>query len=189
MRTYKVLEHCTKPHVLSDRHAVQQDQLVFSASMLTILMSSNGLSLRSVLAFSMVTTTSFPFVTCNQHSPLLAYKSLPYRLFKCNNQSDSPSDLVTAKLLQGIEQFHGGHFPSVRDWDLNSCSKQALIAFLPGLNMAVWVHTLPKTVCLLSSQGVGTVVIKNWLPLVLGPALAILRVKGRSCLRLRSNSS
>lgn len=50
-------------------------------------------------------------------------------------------------------------------------------------------HTLPKTVCLLSSQGVGTVVMKNWLPLVLGPALAILRVKGRSCRKLRSNSS
>ncbi len=50
-------------------------------------------------------------------------------------------------------------------------------------------HTLPKTVCLLSNQGVGTVVMKNWLPLVLGPALAILRVKGRSCRKLRSNSS
>ena len=51
------------------------------------------------------------------------------------------------------------------------------------------VLTRPNTVCLLSSQGVGTVVIKNWLPLVLGPAWAILRVKGRSCRKLRSNSS
>ncbi len=50
-------------------------------------------------------------------------------------------------------------------------------------------HTLPKTVCLLSSQGVGTVVMKNWLPLVAGPALAILRVKGRSGRKLRSYSS
>lgn len=36
--------------------------------------------------------------------------------------------------------------------------------------------TLPNTVCLLSSQGVGTTVTKNWLPLVLGPALAMDRV-------------
>lgn len=34
------------------------------------------------------------------------------------------------------------------------------------------------------SQGVGTVVMKNWEPLVLGPALAMDRVKGRSCRRL-----
>ncbi len=38
-------------------------QLVFSTSMLTILISSNGLSLRSVLAFSIVITTSLPLVT------------------------------------------------------------------------------------------------------------------------------
>ena len=31
---------------------------------------------------------------------------------------------------------------------------------------------------------VGTTVIKNWEPLVLGPALAILTVYGRSCFRL-----
>ena len=30
--------------------------------------------------------------------------------------------------------------------------------------------TLPKTTCLPSRGGVGTVVMKNWLPLVLGPA-------------------
>jgi len=44
--------------------------------------------------------------------------------------------------------------------------------------------TLPNTVCLLSSHGVATVVIKNWEPLVLGPALAMERVKGLSCLKL-----
>ena len=32
---------------------------------------------------------------------------------------------------------------------------------------------LPKTTCLPSSQGVLAVVMKNWLPLVLGPELAI----------------
>ena len=35
----------------------------------------------------------------------------------------------------------------------------------------------------LISQGVGTVVMKNWLPFVPGPALAMDRVKGRSCRR------
>jgi hypothetical protein len=33
-------------------------------------------------------------------------------------------------------------------------------------------------VCLSSNQGVGTVVMKNWLPLVLGPAFAMLKVYG-----------
>ena len=40
--------------------------------------------------------------------------------------------------------------------------------------------------CLLSSQGVATVVIKNWDPFVLGPALAIDTVKGRSCRKLQT---
>jgi hypothetical protein len=38
--------------------------------------------------------------------------------------------------------------------------------------------TRPKIVCFLSSQGVVVVVIKNWEPLVFGPALAILTVYG-----------
>src|SRR5947199_9403593 len=36
--------------------------------------------------------------------------------------------------------------------------------------------TSPKTVCRLSSQGVAATVMKNWLPLVFGPALAIERL-------------
>ena len=39
-------------------------------------------------------------------------------------------------------------------------------------------NTLPKIVCLLSSQGVAVVVMKNCDPLVPGPALAILTVYG-----------
>ena len=39
-------------------------------------------------------------------------------------------------------------------------------------------NTLPKIVCLLSSQGVVVVVMKNCDPLVPGPALAILTVYG-----------
>jgi hypothetical protein len=38
---------------------------------------------------------------------------------------------------------------------------------------------------LLSSHGVGTVVMKNWEPFVPGPALAIETVNGRSCRKLR----
>ena len=42
--------------------------------------------------------------------------------------------------------------------------------------------TLPNTVCLLSSQGVGTTVMKNWDPLVLGPALAMLNLRKENCI-------
>ena len=42
--------------------------------------------------------------------------------------------------------------------------------------------TFPNTTCLLSSQSVLSVVMKNWEPLVLGPELAILRVLGPVCL-------
>ena len=44
--------------------------------------------------------------------------------------------------------------------------------------VAVWLAasvTSPKMACLLSSHGVGASVMKNWLPLVFGPALAIAR--------------
>lgn len=33
--------------------------------------------------------------------------------------------------------------------------------------------TRPKTTCLLSRKGVGTVVMKNWQPLLLGPAFCL----------------
>ena len=49
--------------------------------------------------------------------------------------------------------------------------------------------TRPNTVCLLSSQGAAAVVIKNCEPLVLGPALAMDTVKGRSWRSFLSNSS
>lgn len=39
--------------------------------------------------------------------------------------------------------------------------------------------TLPKTVCLLSNHGQGTVVIKNWDPFVPGPAFSVEGVKVR----------
>lgn len=42
----------------------------------------------------------------------------------------------------------------------------------------VHANTAQTHVCLLSSQGHGTVVIKNCEPLVFGPALAMLRVYG-----------
>jgi hypothetical protein len=40
--------------------------------------------------------------------------------------------------------------------------------------------TSPKMVCFPSSQGVAAWVMKNWDPLVLGPALAMARNPGRS---------
>jgi hypothetical protein len=38
------------------------------------------------------------------------------------------------------------------------------------LTMSIPSTTFPNTTCLLSRNGVGTVVMKNWEPLVLGPA-------------------
>jgi hypothetical protein len=49
--------------------------------------------------------------------------------------------------------------------------------------MSIPSTTSPKMVCLLSSQGVGATVMKNWLPFVPGPALAIESFPGLSCLR------
>lgn len=42
-------------------------------------------------------------------------------------------------------------------------------------------NTCPKTTCLPSKCGVGTVVMKNWEPFVLGPALAMLSKPTLSC--------
>ena len=47
---------------------------------------------------------------------------------------------------------------------------------------------LPKTVCLPLSHDVITVVMKNWEPLVLGPALAMLSSPGVSCFRIKFSS-
>merc|ERR1719201_845548 len=56
---------------------------------------------------------------------------------------------------------------------------------LPTASMALTTSmpltTLPKTTCLPSRCGVRDVVRKNWLPLVLGPALAIESRKGSLC--------
>ena len=49
--------------------------------------------------------------------------------------------------------------------------------------------TLPKTVCFPSRCGVGARVMKNWLPLVSGPAFAILTMPAPVCLRLGLISS
>src|SRR3712207_9201247 len=49
--------------------------------------------------------------------------------------------------------------------------------------------TLFPYTTLFRSHGVGTWVMKNCEPPVLGPALAMLRMPGRSCRRLGSNSS
>ena len=147
-------------------------QLVFSTSMLTILMSSNGLSFLSVLAFSIVMTTSLPLVTYKQRNtyivPIHVLNTRYLQHMICNVPCSSRECQEQHNSSKRVKEGH--------TW-------QRLV---PKTGSR---HTLPKTVCLLSSQGVGTVVMKNWLPLVLGPALAILRVKGRSCRKLRSNSS
>jgi len=49
------------------------------------------------------------------------------------------------------------------------------------LTTSIPLVTLPNTQCLPSRCGVGTVVMKNWLPLVLGPALAMDKRPGSVC--------
>ena len=49
--------------------------------------------------------------------------------------------------------------------------------------------TAPNTAWLPLSQGVATVVRKNWEPLVPGPALAMDRTPGLSCLRAKAEGS
>src|SRR5712671_3616712 len=59
---------------------------------------------------------------------------------------------------------------------LTGRSPGLLVAVLPILfTMSIPSVTSPKTLCLLSSHGVGTSVMKNWPPLVFGPLLAIER--------------
>lgn len=62
---------------------------------------------------------------------------------------------------------------------------------LPTASMALTTSLpllmFPKTVCFPSSHEVWAVVMKNWLPLVSLPALAIERQKG-SCLSLKFSS-
>jgi hypothetical protein len=52
--------------------------------------------------------------------------------------------------------------------------------------VVVIVMTKVQTATLLT---VGITVMKNWLPFVLAPAFAMLKVYGRSCLRFGWNSS
>ncbi len=49
--------------------------------------------------------------------------------------------------------------------------------------------TSPNTLCLPSSHGVGTSVMKNWPPLVFGPLLAIDRMPAFECFSFGLNSS
>mmetsp|Transcript_34766 Transcript_34766/g.80368 ORF Transcript_34766/g.80368 Transcript_34766/m.80368 type:complete len:113 (-) Transcript_34766:231-569(-) len=48
--------------------------------------------------------------------------------------------------------------------------------------------TFPNTTCLPSSQGVADVVKKNWDPLVFGPELAIERMPGSVCFKIKFSS-
>ena len=60
-------------------------------------------------------------------------------------------------------------------------ASQALTTSMP-------LETSPKTVCFPSSQEVTTVVMKNWDPLVLGPALAMDRSPGLLCFLMKFSS-
>jgi hypothetical protein len=55
----------------------------------------------------------------------------------------------------------------------NGLSRLSVLTFSISQTVSKPLVTLPKIVCFLLSQGLGIVVIKNWLVLVLGPLLAI----------------
>src|SRR4029078_4902730 len=70
----------------------------------------------------------------------------------------------------------------VTDWivmGLTGRSPGLLVGVDPILfTMSIPSTPAPNTLGLLSSHGVGTSVMKNWLPFVLGPLLAIDRIPG-----------
>mmetsp|Transcript_96 Transcript_96/g.186 ORF Transcript_96/g.186 Transcript_96/m.186 type:complete len:229 (-) Transcript_96:124-810(-) len=64
-----------------------------------------------------------------------------------------------------------------------------LVGSLSSFLMTSWpFSTLPKTTCFPSKWGVLVKVMKNWLPFVFLPALAIERRKGSWCLSLKFSS-
>ena len=81
-----------------------------------------------------------------------------------------------------------------------SCPQLVMTTFfdgfpLPEPNVSIFLAmsypstTLPKTTCFPSSHGHGTVVMKNWDPLVFFPALAIDKSPGYVCLYLKFSSA
>src|SRR4051812_16826789 len=73
---------------------------------------------------------------------------------------------------------------------LSGRSPGLLVATLPILlTTSMPSVTSPKTLCLSSSHGVGTSVMKNCPPLVFGPELAIDRMPALLCRRFGLNSS
>jgi hypothetical protein len=81
-------------------------------------------------------------------------------------------------MLADIHILDRGHHLHIHCHSIASLSSNSSIKKLTSKPLM----TRPKTVCLLSSHGVGTVVIKNCDPLLLGPAFAMETVNGRSCL-------
>lgn len=148
--------------------------MVDFVSIFTILMSSKGLSSLFVLAFSIFCTTSAPFMTCR--GQMCSHGPIPVNnLFR----EISPSD---RSCVHSIHTHCG----------VTMCSSMCpchLTCSNAGASSCRRRLTLPNTVCLPSSQGVGTVEMKNWEPFVLGPELAIDSVKGLSWRREGLNSS
>ena len=79
------------------------------------------------------------------------------------------------------------------DWiviGLSGRSPGLLVAVAPIFSMTSMPSaTSPNTVCLLSSHGVAASVMKNWLPFVFGPALAIDSMPAFECRACTLNSS
>ena len=133
--------------------------------MLTILISSKGLSKRSVLDFSIICTTSAPFTTC----AIDEYYVISCYLHACFAQHFIIWQLGMAgvylskiRIYIRVTEHHRRRvaqdsFPtfSHRSIDGHSCGYAAQAGSIACL-------TLPNTVCLLSNQGhAAVVVMKN----------------------------
>ena len=87
-------------------------------------------------------------------------------------------DLLSDQMFWTVHLAKTAFLEVFPDWE--PTDSRALATSTPS-------ETLPKTTCLPSSQLVLAVVMKNWLPLVLGPAFAIEMQKG-SCFRTKFSS-
>ena len=101
-------------------------------------------------------------------------------------------------LLAVVSALSGNHFSCEKASATSISPLSEIVTFFFGgvpssasiaLTTSNPSRTVPKTTCLPSSHGVGTVQMKNCDPLVPGPAFAIESVPAPVCLSLKFSSS
>ncbi len=113
-------------------------QLVFSTSMLTILMSSNGLSFLSVLAFSIVMTTSLPLVTYKQRNtyivPIHVLNTRYLQHMICNVPCSSRECQEQHNSSKRVKEGHTWQrlVDKMQDWQQAYPAKDCMLVVQPG---------------------------------------------------------